>query len=213
MADELMRRYRGRVIFGPFVPVDPGEVTALEAAIGRPLPADYRAFLDAANGGRLEYAIRLPASAGGEVLGFTDVHQVGRDQRGEYGYGTLLGEYRRHAESAAVGQLPVEDLLPIAVDGGGDTLYLDVGSRTPGRLLAFVHGLPEWTGLAGHDVFPVVSDSFDAYLDSLFIEADIAQLTWEDAKDADPADEWRRVVVAWLDEGLPNWRDRPWAPH
>ena len=38
-----MRRYRGRVLYGPFFPLDPGDMQTLEAEIGYPIPAAYRA--------------------------------------------------------------------------------------------------------------------------------------------------------------------------
>ncbi|WP_020579867.1 SMI1/KNR4 family protein [Actinopolymorpha alba] len=211
MADDLVRHYRGRAIFGPFAPVEAGELVALEAEIGQPLPSDYRALLEVANGGTLQYSIRLPHSAGGEPIGFDDIYHVGRDQHGEYGYSTLLGEYRRRRECWWAETVSTDNLLPIARDGGGDILYLDLGTQAPGQLVAFVHGLPEWTGLTQHDVFTVVAPSIDSYLDALFIEEGIAQLTWEDVEDTSPSDRWRRVVEDWLDAGLTDWRTRPWA--
>jgi hypothetical protein len=47
---------------------------------------------------------------------------------------------------------------------------LELGGRSPGRLLAFVHGLSSCVGLAARDTVTVVADSFDAYLHSLLID-------------------------------------------
>lgn len=211
MADDLTRRYRGRVVFGPFAAVDPREIQALESEIGCRFPADYRAFLEVAGGGSLHYSIRLPPGAGAEAIEFGDLYRIGRDSRGGYGYGTLAGEYRRRSLCRQGEKAATANLLPIARDGGGDTLYLELGGQAPGRLAAFVHGLPSWTGLTEHDIFTVISGNFDAYLDSLFIEDDVAHMTWDEVRDENPSDPWRRAIEAWLDDGLPGWRGRPWA--
>ncbi|UMP05394.1 SMI1/KNR4 family protein [Amycolatopsis sp. EV170708-02-1] len=210
MDDKLMRRYRGRVMFGPFTGVHPDELRALEGEIGR-LPDDYRAFIGLANGGRLEYDIRVPPGDAGEVVGFTELYQVGRDQRGEYGYSTLLGQCRRRKDWWLAEHISMEWLLPIAGSGGNDTLFLDLGPENTGRLVAFVQGLPRWTGLRERTVLATVADTFDEYVDALFIDDETAQMNWEDVQHAAPDDPWRRVVEQWLDEGLTDWRARSWA--
>ncbi|MFI6882857.1 hypothetical protein [Streptosporangium canum] len=45
-----------------------------------------------ADGGQFHYDIRVPPIDDGEVIGFHDLYTVGRDDQGEYGWGTLLGE-------------------------------------------------------------------------------------------------------------------------
>jgi hypothetical protein len=208
---ELARAYRGRVIFGPFAPVHPEEVSALAGEIGQPIPPAYRSFLEVANGGTLEYSIRVPPGPEGEPIGFSDLHLLGRDQHGEYGWETLLGEYRRLPGSWLAQHLPVATLLPIARTGGDDQVFLDLAPDRYGQVLGFVHGLPEWTGLRTRNLSGVLADDFDAYLDGLFIDPDVAEDVWSDHAGQDPADPWRRVVEQWLDVGLPGWRSRPWA--
>jgi hypothetical protein len=207
MAEEVMRRYRGRVLYGPFASLDPGDMQALEAETGYPVPVAYRAFLEVAHGGSLDYSVRVPPGPDGEIIAFSDLYRAGRDDRGEYGFGTLTGEYRQWAKIIGAGRA----LLPIAHNGGGDTLFLELDGQSPGRVIAFIHGLPSWTGLTGQDTVAVVGDSFDAYLDSLFISEDIAEMAWEDAQNIDSSDPWHDAVEAWLNEGLPGWRERPWA--
>jgi hypothetical protein len=58
--EDLARQYRGRIIFGPFAPVHPQEIDALEGELGRPIPPAYRSFLELANG-------RHPVGAGQEL--------------------------------------------------------------------------------------------------------------------------------------------------
>jgi hypothetical protein len=207
---EVMRRYRGRVLYGPFASLDPRDMQTLEAEIGYPIPPAYRAFLEVAHGGSLDYSVRVPPGPDGEIIAFSDLYRAARDDRDdrdEYGLGTLLGEYRHWAPIIGPGRV----LLPIARDGGGDTLFLELAGHSPGRVIAFIHGLPSWAGLTEQDTVAVVGDSFDTYLDSLFISEDIAEMAWEGAQNIDSSDPWHDAVETWLDEGLPGWRERPWA--
>ena len=83
MPEELARRYQGLVIFGPFNPVHPQEIRALESEIGQAIPLAYRRFLEVANGGTLQYSVRVPPGPEGEPIGFSDLHLLGRDRHGE----------------------------------------------------------------------------------------------------------------------------------
>jgi hypothetical protein len=208
---ELARAYRGRVIFGPFAPVHPEEVSALEGAIGQPIPPAYRSFLEVANGGTLEYSVRVPPGPDGEPISFCDLYWLGRVESSDYGWGTLLGEYRQLPHSSLAEQLPVTTLLPIACTGGGDQLFLDLAPDRYGRVVGAVHGLPEWTGLHTRNLWGVLAADFDAYLDGLFIEPQVAEDVWSDHAHQDLAEPRRRVVEQWLDDGLPGWRGMLWA--
>jgi hypothetical protein len=175
------------------------------------LPSSYRNFLQVADGGTLDYDVRLPIEVGGEVLCFSQIFHLGRDRSGHYGYGTLIGEYRTRNSLWISEHRSLERMLPIAEDGGSDLLCLDLDPETYGRVMAFVHGLPAWTGLTQHDVGAVVAADFDAYLDALFIEEDHARMAWEDAQHPEVSDEWRGAVRQWLDQGFTGWHARPWA--
>lgn len=146
MPEELAREYRGRIIFGPFAPVHPEEISALEGELGRPIPPAYRSFVEVANSGTLEYSVRVPPGPEGEPISFCDLYRLGRDEHGEYGWGTLLGKYRRLPQSWLAEHLPVATLLPIARTGGGDQVVLDLAPDRYGQVVGVVHGLPEWTG-------------------------------------------------------------------
>ncbi len=211
MADDVSRRYRGRTVFGPFVAVRDSELDALEYEVGCRLPNSYREFITLANGGTLEYGVRVPPDGNGEVVSFEDLYRVGGDDSGEYGPGTLIGEYRRRHDWWLAEHVAMEHLLPIARGGGGDTLFLDLDPESFGRLHALVYGLPEWTGLRQDTVMVVVAETFDDYLDSLFIDDDLAETNWEAVQTSDVGDPRRNAVRRWLDEGLPGWRARHWA--
>lgn len=200
------------MVFGPFPPFEAEEAEILEREIGASLPAAYRRFLEAAGGSHLEYAIDIPAGEpDSETLGFNELYRLGRGEDGDYGYGTLLGEYRGGSSGWLAAEVPLDGLLPIARNGGGDTLFLDLSPAAHGHVHAFVHGLPGWAGPRGQGLLTKIADSFDAYLDNLLIDPDMAELTWGDVAGDDPAAPWRRTVEAWLDTGLPGWRDEPWA--
>jgi SMI1 / KNR4 family (SUKH-1) len=211
VSEEIVRIHRGRVIYGPFRASDETELAELENTIGVPLPSPYREYLRVADGGTLDYDIRLPAEVGGEIMAFTQLFHLGRDGSGQHGYGTLLGEHTTRMSLWLSEFTSLEQILPIAEDGGGSLLCLDLALETFGRVVAFVRGLPDWTGLTQHDVGAVLALDFDAYLDALFIEEDHAQMAWEDAQHSSVDDHWRDAVRQWLDQGLPEWRTRPWA--
>jgi hypothetical protein len=123
VSEELARRYRDLVVFGPFESVDPAEISALEGEIGQAIPPAYRAFIGVANGG----------------------------------------------------------------------------------------SLPKWARQRTRDMSGVPADDFDAYLDSLFIDRDLAEDTWSDSAHLDPDDPWRRVIEEWLDGGMAGRRGHPAA--
>lgn len=127
---------------GPFTPFGVGEVERLEREVGLPLPSSYRSFLEAAGGESLMYSVRLPACEPEPLQSFDDLYQLGRDNDDEYGWGTLLGEYRRSRDGWLAHEVSLAGLLPIARNGGSDTLFLDLNPATHGRLHAFVHGIP-----------------------------------------------------------------------
>jgi hypothetical protein len=152
----------------------------------------------------------VPPGPQGEPVSFSDLYRLGRDEYGEYGSRTLLGEYRFLPQSWLAEHLTVATLLPIA-RGSGDKLLLDLSPDRYGQVVGVVEGLPAWTGLHTQDMAGVLADDFDAYLDSLFIEPDDGAYVWSDCAHRDPADPWRRVTEQWLDAGLPGWRSEPWA--
>ncbi|MCX5409667.1 SMI1/KNR4 family protein [Streptomyces sp. NBC_00335] len=208
MSEEISRWYRGRLVVGPFRPFEAAELRRLEQEIGLPLPASYRSFLELAGGESLTYSVRLPDCEPEPLQSFDDLYQLGRDGDGEYGWGTLLGEYRRSRQGWLADEVSLTGLLPIARNGGSDTLFLDLNPATHGQLHAFLHGI-SWPGHLSNDVFTKVADSFDAYLDCLVVDPESAADTWADVADSDSTDPWRRTVEEWLDKGLPGWRAGP----
>lgn len=208
MSEEISRWYRGRLVVGPFRPFEVEELGRLEQEVGLPLPASYRSFLEAAGGESLTYSVRLPDCEPEPLQSFDDLYQLGRDGDGEYGWGTLLGEYRRSREGWLADEVSLAGLLPIARNGGSDTLFLDLNPAAHGQLHAFFHGI-SWPGYLSKGVFTKVADSFDAYLAVLVVDPELAADTWADVVDSDSTDPWRRTVEEWLDKDLQGWRLGP----
>lgn len=206
VSEELSRRYRSRSIFGPFLPVPPGGVRALEEDIGHPLPPDYRAYLEVANGGALQYAVRVPPRPDGTAMVFERFHSL---QGLRAARRTLPGTV--FTEAFAAERIPVDALLPIAADAGGSSLFLDLTPNGYGRVLGYVFGLPAWTGSDRGSMVGVLADDFHGYLDALFVDEETAEWAWEYYLGYEPTAPWRPVIEEWLDEGLPGWRALPWA--
>jgi len=188
------RRWGDLVLWGPFAPVSAADLDRVEGVVGHRLPPDYREFLTVAHGGTLPYAVRLPpGDTDGDLIQFSTLF-TGTGEGPE----TLLGEWRPQASAP---------LLPVAQDGGGSTLLLDLRD---GSVWAFVRGLPTWAGGSGQDRGGQVAGSWTRYLGMLVVDEDMAQEVWEDARNG-AGPEWSASVRRWLDAGLPGWRARPWA--
>ncbi|MFF9914908.1 hypothetical protein [Streptomyces sp. NPDC013457] len=125
-------------------------------------------------------------------------------------WGTLLGEYCRSRDGWLAHEVSLAGLLPIARNGGSDTLFLDLNPATHGQLHAFVYGIPHPEHLS-KGVFTKVTDDVNAYLDSLVVDPEATEDTWTDVVDSDFTDPWRQTVEEWLDKDLPGWRAEPWG--
>jgi hypothetical protein len=176
------------------------QVAAVEKLLGAPLPTSFREFLRVANGGYLEYVIDVPFGEGkSEALSFCSIFSA---QDGDFCDETFVGEIRsgRQYQNLPAG------VLPFARDGGGSIAYLDLSSDGEGRVIAFVEGLPEWTGLRTESGFIVLASSFDGYVEKLRIDrlAVLDHLT-HDAQNTSHIE----ATEEWLDIGMPRWRDDP----
>jgi hypothetical protein len=117
------------------------QLAAIENLLGARLPASFRDFLRVANGGYLEYVVDVRMGSGKtEPLCFCGLFSA---DEGTFCDGTFVGEIRSAREYVKIPQ----GVLPFARDGGGSVVYLDLSLEGNGRVVAFVTGLPEWTGL------------------------------------------------------------------
>jgi hypothetical protein len=174
------------------------QLAAIENLLGARLPASFRDFLRVANGGYLEYVVDVRMGSGKtEPLCFCGLFSA---DEGTFCDGTFVGEIRSAREHVNIPQ----GVLPFARDGGGSVVYLDLSLEGNGRVVAFVTGLPEWTGLRTESGFIELASSFDEYVAKLRIDRDtvIDQLS-DDASNLSHVD----ATEEWLDIGMPRWRE------
>jgi hypothetical protein len=190
-------RYRHLLIEPGEAPPTADEIAAIEAALGAALPTDFRAFLDVANGGYLEYVVDVPTGADStEPISFCGIFSSRQSDTLE----TILGEL---ASGRQYMNLP-PGVLPIARDGGGSLLFLDLSPRGQGRVVAYVEGLPEWTGLRAESGLVELAPSLGAYVDLLHI--DPISVEYELSTQATTV-EHVEATETWLNEVMPAWRE------
>lgn len=199
----VYRRYKHLAIEWSKGPPEPAEVALVERKLGRPLPADFREFLDVASGGSCDYLISVPVTPEGEDMFFPGIFHCGKNRRGEYAEGTLYWELEAERQSKS---LP-RGVLPFAHSGDDAVLFLDLTEQGAGRVVAFV---PGWAGGVegiGRSSFVVVAPSFERYVQMLRVDALAAERA---ALEAFASGDSARIdpLVEYLDIGLPDWRAR-----
>jgi hypothetical protein len=188
--------FRNLIIDDTNPPPSPELVAELEDELGCKLPADYRHFLDACNGGHAQYEVNVKFDDGtSEALSFNSFYSVAPGS-----WGTLPFELDNVRDQPG---FPDQKVLPIACDGGSSVLFLDL--RKECRVVAFVHGLPAWTGLRQKDTLVTVAPTFNDYLDALYISDDaiVDAITHFDPKYNVP-----EMMAEWFDTRSPNWRTK-----
>ncbi len=190
--------YRGLIIDDTNPPPTAAQLTAVEQSLGCKLPEDYLQFLNTCNGGTAEYEIEATFDDGhSESLSFSEMFSAA----------TLLSEL---AEARRMEGFPARCVLPIA-RGGAAMLYLDLQSGY--EVVALAEGLPAWTGLRQENSLVHVADSFNAYLDALYIsdEAVIHCIKYFDPRYNVP-----EAMAEWFDTRAHDWRTRHakiWQEH
>ena len=157
-------RYLHLEIDAPKAPPTDEELSAIEDAVGGPLPKELLDFLAVANGGKLDYTFELPTEAGPFPLCFFSLYSTRRPFPGRAAGGLILHELEveRRLKDLRAG------LLPIAGDGGTSVLYVDLSPEGHGRVVAWVEGLPAWDGTA-EGCFVELSPSLPSFLSGLFL--------------------------------------------
>jgi len=172
------------------------EIARLEKLLGCPLPQDYKDFLQSCNGGHLEYFVHVPVSKDRrDLMCYGSFYAVDEGEWGTLPYELIQARRRKG--------FPSERVFPIARDGGGSELFLDL--RGSGKVVAYVEGLPAWTGSHGRDALVPVADSFDGYLAGLTIPDDIAL---DHLKTFTLSEDAIRATEEWLDTRCAEWRTK-----
>jgi len=159
----------------------------------------------ACNGGHVDYEFKIQFESGAsELMSFSGFYALMDPGSWE----TNPFELR---EARKQDGFPQHGVLPVARDGGGSQLYLDL--REGCRVMSFVHGLPAWTGLREQDTLIQVAASFSEYWSGLLISDEYAE---DFIEHYEPAYGDAALAAEWLDTGNPNWRDkfsRLWEQH
>lgn len=191
-------RFRHLAIEGAEPAPTEGELRAVESLLGARLPESFRDFLQVANGGNVEYVIDVPLGNGNtEPLCFCGVFSC---RQGKFCDETFVGEIRAGREYTKI----PPGVLPFARDGGGSIVYLDLSGEGRGRVVAFVEGLPEWTGLRNESAFIELAPSFDEYVANLRVDRENVIYGLEhDATTLSHV----AATEEFLDIGMPRWRE------
>ena len=157
-------RYLHLEIDSPKAPPTEEELSAIEVAVGEPLPQALVEFLAVANGGKLDYVFELATDAGPFPLCFYTLYSTRRPYPGRAPAGLILHELE--AERRLKDLRP--GLLPIAGDGGTSVLYVDLATERRGRVVGYVEGLPGWDGTP-EGSFVELAPSLASFLSALFL--------------------------------------------
>ena len=173
------------------------EIAAIETLLGAKLPNSFREFLEVANGASMEYFVDITFEDGtSESLSFCSIFST---EEGDFCDETFVGEIRAAREYQGV---PV-GVLPFARDAGDSMVYLDLSPEGKGRVVAFVQGLPEWTGLRTEPSLVEVASSFDEYVEKLWFDR---ENLLENLESPDLEPKHIDATEEWLDISLPAWR-------
>jgi hypothetical protein len=174
------------------------QLAAIENLLGAQLPASFRDFLCVANGGYLEYVLDVSTGSGKtEPLSFCGIFSA---DEGTFGDETFVGEIRSAREYVKI----PPGVLPFARDGGGSIVYLDLSPEGNGRVVAFVQGLPLWTGRRTESTFVELASSFDECVTKLRIDRRaVVDNLMHNATNISHVD----ATEEWLDIGMPRWRE------
>jgi hypothetical protein len=149
-------RYRHIAIERAGPPPTRYELLRLQWFLGARLPESYRAFLEVGNGGYVDCVVDVPLESGGhETISFSSFFST---------HGASFGSLLFEAKAARQHAGAPKGVLPIACDGGGSLVCLDLSAEGNGRVVAFVQGLPAWTGLRGTSQYIELAASFDAFV-------------------------------------------------
>lgn len=189
-------KYKKRLIEDTNPPATAQAIMAIEQQLGCVLPEDYKHFLQQCNGGYLDYDIQLQFEDGStETLSFSALYSADVAAGWESNPFELTQE-KQHSD------FPASGVLPIARDGGSSVLYLDL--RDGYKVVAFVQGLPGWTGKRQQDELVVIAESFDDYLQKQTISDETIE---QHIQHFDVNENTVAATIEWFDSAGLAWRD------
>ncbi len=135
----------------------PEEIAAVESVVAASLPATYVDFLRFSNGGQPELdTFYVSTDAGAEAWNVNSFFHISSDTDSTESVMWVYNRLRRY--------LP-ERVLPIAGNGGGDVIALDLRAGSYGHVILWVHDEPA-------EPLRIVSSSFEEFVGSLEVNPD-----------------------------------------
>ncbi len=135
----------------------PGQLRSVEELVGRRMPSAYIDFLMFANGGSPEVdTFYVEIDGNREDWNVNHFFRISTDPNRP---DDVIWNYR-HLQASAPRQI-----LPIADNGGGDLICLDLTEESNSRVLLWIHDKPE-------DRLHLVANSFEEFVDSLTTNPD-----------------------------------------
>lgn len=194
--DRMYTKYRNIIIENADKPPSNDEIKEIEKILNAKIPEDFLEFLKVGNGGDIEYHLfDVPLEPHSQTTMFSPIYSTKKSSHNDFLY-----ELKSHKERF---QIP-EKVLPIA-GGTHDYLYLDLRDGKS-DVMAFIAGLPAWTGRHQQDALVKIADNFSDYLDGLIFDAHY----WEQHLQKLIAENETKYILStieYLDLALPNWRE------
>lgn len=189
-------KFKNLLIEDTHSPATDEDIKVLEYELDCTIPNDYLAFLKACNGGYLEYEILVEfENKTNEYLSFCCLYRAGSQDEWECNPFELLQEKKGEG-------FPQRGVLPIARDGGSSVLYLDL--RDGYKVVAYIQGLPGWTGAREKSTVIELAGSFEEYLHKLTLSEETIENHIENFNvDATTVN----ATIEWLDSVGVEWRE------
>lgn len=151
------------------------QLALVEQAVGAKLPAAYVAFLRYSNGGHPQlntFYVDVPARGYRYQWSINNFFSIASDDLSTEDTEEVIWRYQHRHE-----RLP-RALLPIADNGMGDEIFLDLTKKGDGRVVLLAHERPAWArrGLPASDVLLPIAKSFEELIDSLSMDPDAEDL-------------------------------------
>lgn len=151
------------------------QLALVEQLAGIRLPADYTRFLRFSNGGHPllnTFYVQVDVKGYREQWSMDNFFSISSDDSLTEDTDEVVWRYHHRWEG-----LPAA-LVPIADNGFGDEIYLDLTGEGNGQVVLMAHERPEWARgeLPAANVLLPVAASFDEFIDSLSADPDLENL-------------------------------------
>ena len=150
------------------------QLAYLEHLVGAPLPPAYVEFLQFSNGGHPQlnsFFIEVRAEGYREQWSVDNFFSISSDDPDVEDTDEVLWRYNHRNDTLT------QEFLPIADNGIGDTIYLDLTREGHGRVVLCARERPAWArgALPASDVLLPIAASFEEFIDLLTLNPDLEE--------------------------------------